>query len=190
MTLNEIGPPRISVDVITLRTPGLAISFWMKGGDVKWLLISPAPDMKATMPSLWVIDTVRGSSLSLLASPNSLAAHICSSVACSDTFTAGNAILSFSVKSRMPLMWSLRVLSCSGMKFSPVTPLTCPPVLAQMVAIPVGPRHTKSTLPESSASFITSLERKVAQVTFTSPRPCALACFSTSFWSSITISCR
>ena len=189
-TLNEIGPPRISVEEITLRTPGLAISRWMNGGDVKWLLISPAPDRKAAMPSLWVMETVSGSSLVMPASPNSLLAQICSMIACIETLTAGRAILSLSVKSRMPLMCGLRVFSCNGRKLNPDAAFTCPLVLAQMVAMPGTPRQTKSTLLESSASFITSLERKVAQLTLTSPRPCARACFSTIFWSSITIICR
>ena len=44
-------------------------------------------------------------------------------------------------------------------------------------------------LAESSASFMTSLERNVAQVTLKSPSPAAFAFFSMIFWSSITIIC-
>ena len=76
------------------------------------------------------------------------------------------------------------------MELKPVAPLTStePLVRSQMVIMPAMPSETKSTLPESSASFITSEERKVFHVTSMSPRPAALAPFSTSFMSSMIMS--
>ena len=56
-----------------------------------------------------------------------------------------------------------------------------PRVFDQMVRTPGMPRQTKSTVREISASFITSLERKVAHSTAISPSPDAFACFSISF---------
>ena len=88
------------------------------------------------MPSLCVMETVSGSSLFMPASPNSLDAHRCSIMACIETCTAGSAILSFSVKSRIPLMFGLRVFSCSGRKLNPEAALTWPLVLSQMMARP------------------------------------------------------
>ncbi|MBK7471598.1 MAG: hypothetical protein IPI73_14250 [Betaproteobacteria bacterium] len=87
---------------------------------------------------------------------------------------------------------ALRVFSCSGSAFRPLTARTSmvPRVRAQIVPSPVMPRQTKSTLEESSASFITSLERNVAQVTFRSGMPASFASRSTIFLSSITIKVR
>jgi hypothetical protein len=56
-----------------------------------------------------------------------------------------------------------------------------------MVISPGTPSETKSTLPDSSASFMTSEERKVFHSTVMSPRPAVLARFSTSFWSSMSM---
>jgi len=82
-------------------------------------------------------------------------------------------------------------MSISGETLRPVAALTSilPLVFDQIVMMPGMPRQTNSTLPEISASFITSLERNVAQSTLTSPRPAALACFSIIFWSSMTMNC-
>ena len=85
-----------------------------------------------------------------------------------------------------------RTSSISGETLKPVAPLTSmgmPLVFDQIVMMPGMPRHTKSTLPEMSASFITSLERNVAHSTETSPRPAALACLSIIFWSCMMKNC-
>jgi hypothetical protein len=124
--------------------------------------------------------------------PNSLAAAICRMTACIDTLTAGIAILWPSLKSLSDLIAGSRTSSISGETLKPVAPFTSigvPLVFDQMVTMPGMPRQTKSTLPEISASFITSLERNVAQSIETSPRPAALACFSIIFWSCMMKNC-
>ena len=74
-------------------------------------------------------------------------------------------------------------INASGSALRPAAAITprFPFVLSQMVISPGTPSETNSTAPEISASFITSDERNVFHSTFTSPRPAALACFSTSF---------
>jgi hypothetical protein len=62
-TLNEIGPPSTSTELRILVTPGFSSSFWMNGGEVKWLSISPPADRKVAIASGCDIDTVIGSSL-------------------------------------------------------------------------------------------------------------------------------
>ncbi len=96
-----------------------------------------------------------------------------------------------SVKSLRPFTFGLRTLRASGIELSAEAPLTSitPLVRSQMVISPGTPRETKSTLPESKASFMTSEERKVFHSTLTSPRPAAFACFSTSCKSSMIMNC-
>ena len=86
-------------------------------------------------------------------------------------------------------MLSSRTIRAIGIELRPDAPLTSmlPLVRSQMVISPGTPRETNWTLPDSSASFMTSEERKVFHCTVTSPSPAALACFSTSFWSSISM---
>ena len=86
-------------------------------------------------------------------------------------------------------MLSSRTINASGSAFRPAAPFTsiAPFVRSQIVIMPGTPSETKSMLPEISASFITSEERNVFHSIVMSPRPTALACFSTSFWSSISM---
>ena len=143
------------------------------------------------MASRCAIASVRWSSASNFWTPNSFAAAICSIIACIDTLIAGIAILWLSLKSLIDLIEGSRTSSISGETLRPDAALTSmlPLVFDQMVMMPGMPRHTKSTLPEISASFITSLERNVAQSTSTSPRPAALACCSIIFWSCMIMNC-
>ena len=95
------------------------------------------------------------------------------------------------MKSFSDLIAGSRTISISGETLRPDAALTSfgvPLVFDQIVTMPGMPRETKSTEPEISASFITSLERKVAHSVVMS-RPAALACFSISFWSSMTMYC-
>ena len=112
-------------------------------------------------------------------------------IACIETFTAGIAMRWLSLKSLIDLIAGSRTISISGDTFSPATPFTStgvPLVFDQIVMMPGMPSETKSTEPEISASFITSEERKVAHSVVTS-RPAALACFSISLSSCITMYC-
>ncbi len=192
MMLNDDVPPRISVEETILRIAGFFSCRYWNGGDEKLDVISVWPPSIAAVASGCAIDTVSGSSFVALASPNSFIAAICSSIACIDTLTAGITMRSFSVKSLIDFTLGLRVMRNSGSWFSPDTPRTSmlPRVLAQIVAMPGMPRHTKSTEPEISASFITSDERNCDQATVTSPRPAFLASASISFWSSMMKNCR
>ena len=113
-------------------------------------------------------------------------------IACIETFTAGIAILWPSLKSLIDLIDGSRDSRMSGDTLRPDaarTSIGVPFVLDQIVMMPGMPRQTKSTLPDSSASFITSLDRNWLNSAFTSPRPAALACFSIIFWSSMTMNC-
>ena len=137
--------------------------------------------------------TVSGSSLAKLLCPHCLAAAICSIIACTETLTAGSAILSLSVKSVMLLMLGLRVLSRNGCDENAAMPFTAfavPCVRAQIVSRPGTPPETISMDPDSSASFIAAGLLKVAHTTFTSGIPAALACFSSRRCLSMTLNCR
>ena len=114
-------------------------------------------------------------------------------MACTETFTAGTAILSCSVKSAMVLTLGLRVLSrigCEEKAVMPFTALGVPCVRAQIVSRPGTPPETMSTEPDSSASFMAAGLLKVAHTTLTSGMPAALACFSSSWCFSIRLNCR
>jgi hypothetical protein len=127
--------------------------------------------------------TVNGSSLPNCSRPHCLAAAICNITACTETFTAGTAILSLSVKSVMFFTLALRVLSRIGCDENAATPLTAfalPRVRAQTVSRPGTPPATMSIDPERSASFIAAGLLKVAHTTFGSGMPAILECFSTS----------
>ncbi len=100
---------------------------------------------------------------------------------------------SLSVKSAIVLMVGLRALRKNGCADSAVMPLTARAVfavLAHRVTRPGTPPDTRSTEPDSSASFIMSGPLKVSHDTLTSPSPAALVCFSISFWCSIVLICR
>ncbi|MBK8743014.1 MAG: hypothetical protein IPM02_27675 [Betaproteobacteria bacterium] len=66
-----------------------------EGRQVKWVADLAPPETSAAIPSGCAIDNGRASSLLRLATPSSLSAHICSSVACIETLTAGSGSLSF-----------------------------------------------------------------------------------------------
>src|SRR5664279_5131115 len=68
----------------------------------------------AMVASGGVIDTVSSSSLPKSLMPKALAAAICKVMACTDTFTAGTAILSPLLKSASVLSAGLRLLSKNG----------------------------------------------------------------------------
>ena len=72
----------------------------------------------------------------------------------------------------------------------PRTSMDRPLVRSQMISRPGTPPATTSTAPDSSASFITSDERKVDQLTSTAPSPASAACFSISLPSSSSAICK
>ena len=67
--------------------------------------------MTATAAVGCPIDTVNASSAVRLSAPNVFAAAICSTIACTEIFTAGTAMRSLSVKSRSVFTAGLRVTS-------------------------------------------------------------------------------
>ena len=114
-------------------------------------------------------------------------------MACTETFTAGTAILSCSVKSATLLTLGLRVLSRTGCEVNaamPLIALAVPCVRAQIVSRPGTPPETISIEPDNSASFMAAGLLKVAHTTLTSGMPSALACFSSNWCCSITLNCR
>ena len=161
-----------------------------KGGEEKFATISDLPPSIIAVASGCESETVSGSSFSNSLSPHSFAAAICSAVAWPETFTAGTAMRCWGVKSFSDLIAGSRTVSVQAIALRPLAARTSTllRVRDQIVMIPVGPSAAKSRLPEINASFMTSLERNVDQSTVTSPRPASLACFSTSFWSSISMS--
>ena len=146
------------------------------------MLTSPAPERSAALASGEFMPTVSASKRANSASPNALAAAICSKRAWMETFTAPTAILSFSVKSATVFKLGLRVLSSSGMVASAHTPFTRIPerVLSHRVSIGGGPPTPKESAPEINESFMTLPPPIVEYVTLMSPRPAARACFSSS----------
>ena len=88
--------------------------------------------------------------------PSVFSAIICSMIACTETFGAGSAMRSLSVKSRIDLMFGLRVLRKAGWRFIAIMPRTSmlPRVLSHSVRKLGRPIPTMSTLPDSSASVI------------------------------------
>jgi hypothetical protein len=93
-----------------LRIAGFSSCWYWNGAEVKCDVISSLPDSIAAVPSGWLIPTVNLSSTSNLPGPNVFSAIICSMIACTDTFGAGSAIRSLSVKSRTDRMFGLRVV--------------------------------------------------------------------------------
>ena len=134
------------------------------------------------------MEIVSASSRAKLPSPNACSAAICRNIACADDFTAGSAILLAGVKSRIVLTLALRVLRKIGIADSAATPLTAPRVFSHSSANGGMPPDTKSTLPDSNASFIPAPPEIVTQFTLRSPKPAALACFSSSRFCSMTTS--
>ncbi len=72
----------------------------------------------------------------------------------------------------------------------PFTSLAVPLVRFHSVSSPGTPPATMSTESEISASFMAFGPLKVDHAIFTSFRPSAAACFSSSFSCSITLNCR
>ena len=137
-------------------------------------------------------EIVSGSSLAKFCFPNAAAAAISRVTAWTETLTAGTAILSLSVKSRMVLILGLRVLSRKGCELSaemPRTSCAVPRVFAHSVTRPGTPPATMSTPPAMRASFIAFGPLNVAQVTLTLSRPRAFACFSMRCWCSRMSNC-
>ena len=93
MMLNDSGSSNSSVLVRMRRMFGFFIWRYWNGAEEKLATISLGPPSMAAVASGCAIDTVRWSSASNFAGPNSFAAAICSMIACIDTFTAGMAIL-------------------------------------------------------------------------------------------------
>ena len=91
-----------------MRIAGFSSCWYWNGAEVKCDVISSLPDSIAAVPSGWLMPTVSLSSTSNL--PNVFSAIICSMIACTDTFGAGSAMRSLSVKSRIDLMFGLRVV--------------------------------------------------------------------------------
>ncbi len=172
---------------------GLAFSWKEKGGEAKWPVMAPLFDKRAVKASGCESETVSGSSFSYWASPHSLAAAISRRSACVAIFTEVTAILSCGPRSLIDLTSCRLTMSSLGMSLSAPTPLTAalvPWVLDQSVISEGTPPVPKSRLPESSASFIAWGPPSLSQVTLRSPRPSALACFSTRRPSSISIRAR
>ena len=90
--------------------PGRFSCWYWNGGEPKCAVISDCPDRSAVCASGCDIETVSASSFPCWPSPKTFSAAICSVTACTDTLTAGSAILSFSVKSLIVFTFGLRVL--------------------------------------------------------------------------------
>src|ERR1043166_3007619 len=165
------------------------ICIWMYGAEVKWQLISPAPDSIAWVASGCDTATVIGSNLPLAASPNSLTAAMRIRIGWIDTRRLGTAQRSFSPRSRIDFTAGLRVISSSGMVLTDSTALTSfgvPRVRAQIGYREVGLGKPKSTAPASIASFRLAPPASVAYTPFSS-MPWSLPCFSISPNLSITM---
>jgi hypothetical protein len=80
-----------------------------------------------------------------------------------------------------------RVTSSSGMKFRPAMArtFTLVRVFSHMVIRFGSPTAATSIAPEMMPSLSCAGPPSVAQFTLMSPKPCSLACFSISFWSSM-----
>ena len=96
-TVKVCGPPNTSREFSTVWTPGFSSCWYWKGGTLNTLAISEASLSSAMVASGGDMPTVSGSSLAKLACPHCFAAAICNIIACTEIFTAGTAILSFSV---------------------------------------------------------------------------------------------
>ena len=132
--------------------------FW-NGGTVNAFMKSPPADIVPAVASGGDIEKVMLSNRSNAASPHSFAAAICSITAWADTFTAGNAMRSPGLKSRMLLIrgsFDVSRTTCCDIAAIPPTSCGVPLVLAHIVSSPGTPPDAISTAPDSSASFIMS----------------------------------
>src|SRR5436309_8505441 len=164
-----------------------------KGGTLNTALMLPEPVSSAMVASGGDIDTVSESSFAKLSSPKAAAAAICSTTACTDTFTDGTAIRSRSEKSLIDLIAGLEVLSRNGCELSAQIPLTSnevPWVLSHSVISPGTPPLTMSVEFDSSASFIADGPLKRCHDTVKSFTPRCVAYFSISLSRFITLNCR
>src|SRR3954468_10401326 len=163
------------------------------GGTLNTELTPPAPLSIAMVASGGDIDTVSGSSLAKLASPNASAAAICSTTACTETLIEGTAMRSRSPKSLIDLISGLEVFSRNGCELKAQMPLTSnevPLVLSHKVISPGTPPLTMSVEFDSSASFIADGPLKRCQDTVKSLTPRCVAYFSISLSRFITLNCR
>src|SRR3954463_16728976 len=163
------------------------------GGTLNTVLMLPEPVSSAMVASGGDIDTVRLSSFAKFSSPNAAAAAICSTTACTDTFTEGTAMRSRWEKSLIDLIAGLELLSRNGCELSAQIPFTSnevPCVLSHSVISPGTPPLTMSVEFDSSASFIADGPLKRCQETVKSFKPRCVAYFSINLSRFITLNCR
>ena len=174
-----------------MRTRGSASSWYWKGAEVKWPVTSDRPLIMAAMPSGWLIETVRVSRRPCWPGPKACSAAIWRVTAWIETFTAGSAMRSFSVKSLMVFTSGLMVVSQIGIELMAATPLTLrfARVRDQIVKSGPTPPEAKSRLPEISASFMGEPALSCSHSVLTST-PSFWACSSRSFLSSMIVSGR
>jgi len=146
----------------------------------------PGPFRSVPMTSGWVIATVRLSSL--LALPSAFSAAICRTMAWIDTFGAGSAMRSCSVKSATVLTFGLFDVRTIGTTEIPPTARTSSPprVLSQIVRSGGTPAATKSTWPARNTSFRDEPPLSLTNSTRTSSRPRSRARFWIRPWWTIT----
>ena len=116
--LNVAGPPRTLNELTSVCMPGRSSSVYWNGGEPKCAVISLFEENIAVIASGWLIVTVSGSSLFCWPGPNACSAAISNVTAWIETLTAGNAILSRSVRSFRVLTFGLRDTRYSGIEFS------------------------------------------------------------------------
>ena len=137
--------------------PGFSSCCCWKGGTLNTLLISLAPDSIAIVASGGGIDTVSVSYLAKFDGPSAFAAAISSAIAWIETFTAGSAMRSLSVRSVIVLMRASREFIRNGCELSAEMPRTScgvPFVFDHSTRSPGVPPAPTSTVLDSSASLI------------------------------------
>ena len=112
----------------------------------------------------------------------------------SDVLMPGKAILSEDLKSFSEFTAGLLVFIHRAVEDRPLTPTTStlgmPLALDHSVMKPGAPVPAMSREPAIMASLMTLPPSSISQLTLSGPRPAFSACFSRSFWSSITMSGR